>query len=143
VGLSGEHHESVLPGPSQRKIIIEIDVSDDDDDDDDDDEQTLAIEDRLPRVECNSPQHRCLIKLSRYRTFRAALYRLFADIKPKATQLPFDYVIRAVNKGLPIEKQFCSLEAKRILKFMRDKLLDSLCADRVTGVNLQEVKLYA
>jgi hypothetical protein len=68
---------------------------------------------------------------------------LFADIQPEATQLPFDIVIGAINKALPIEQQFVAVEAKQILKFMKDKLLDSLCADRVTRVDLEEIRLYA
>jgi hypothetical protein len=113
-------------GSRTAPISIEADLSDSDE-----------------QVECKDPRLRCLVRPYRYRTFRAGLYRLFADIQPEATQLPFDIVIGAINKALPIEQQFVAVEAKQILKFMKDKLLDSLCADRVTRVDLEEIRLYA
>jgi hypothetical protein len=95
----------------------------------------------LPASE--TKRKRCLVTPNRYRAFRASLYTLFAVIKPKVRRMEFEEVIKFINKDLPGEQQFDQIEAKRVLKYMREKLLDSLCADRVVGVDLAGVKLYA
>jgi len=109
----------------------------------DDDEQASETEPSSPINEYKSPRKRCLVKPGRYRAFRTGLYTLFAITKPKARQIPFDKVLRVINNNLSVEKQFSPLEAKQVLKYMREKLFDSLCADRVVDVNLKEIKLYA
>jgi hypothetical protein len=122
--FGGEQHRLARSDSSQS--IIEADSNDNDEE-----------------IECKYPLKQCLVKPRRYRIFRASIYKLFAITTPDTKQLPFNMVIKTVNKSLVVEQQFSTVEAKRILKFMKDKLLDSLCADRVTGVNLEEVKLYA
>jgi hypothetical protein len=97
----------------------------------------------LPSTEPKDPRKRCLVKGRRYRVFRDGLYKLFAVKKPHVHQLPFAEVLTTVNEGLPAERRFTLLEAKQVLKYMEEKLFDSLCVDRITGVDLRDVELYA
>jgi hypothetical protein len=84
---------------------------------------------------------RCLVTKNRFRVFRNGLYAI--SVETKSQNMPFDHVRHTINDGLPAEERFSLLEAKRVLKYMKEKLFDSLCADRVTGVDLRDVELYA
>ena len=106
-------------------------------------EQGLTTEPPSPTAARKYRRKRCLVKSARYRAFRTGLYALFAVKAPGARELPFQKVLRAINGELPAEKRFGSLEAKQILKYMKDKLIDSLCADRVAGVDFTGIQLYA
>ena len=65
------------------------------------------------------------------------MYELFAIRKPKVRQLPFAEVLKTVNNGLAVEQRFTLLEAKRVLKYMKETLFDSLCVDGVAEVDLE------
>ena len=130
-----ELNEDVPSGSSRSSSPVEITSEDD--------EQASQTEPSFPINKYKSPLKRCLVEPGRYRAFRTGLYTLFAITKPKARQIPFDKVLRVINNNLSVEKQFSPLEAKQVLKYMREKLFDSLCADRVVDVNLKEIKLYA
>jgi len=97
----------------------------------------------LRSTEPKDPRKRCLVKGKRYRVFRDGLYKLFAVAEPHIHQMPFAEVLKRVNKGLPAERRFTLLETKQVLKFMKEKLFDSLCVDRVADVDLRDVELYA
>ena len=130
-----EMNEDVPSGSSRSSSPVEITSEDD--------EQASDTEPSSPIDGYKSPRRKCLVKLGRYRAFRTGLYTLFAITKPKARQIPFDKVLRVINNNLSVEKQFSPLEAKQVLKYMKERLFDSLCADRVVGVNLEGIKLYA
>ncbi|KAI4605387.1 hypothetical protein J4E80_010650 [Alternaria sp. BMP 0032] len=130
-----ELNEDVPSGASRGSSPIEINSEDD--------EQASDTEPSSPIDGYKSPRRKCLVKPGRYRAFRTGLYTLFAITKPKAQQIPFDKVLRVINNNLSVEKQFSPLEAKQVLKYMREKLFDSLCADRVVDVNLEGINLYA
>ncbi|KAI4612146.1 uncharacterized protein J4E87_010336 [Alternaria ethzedia] len=127
-------NEDVPSGSSRSSSPVEITSEDD--------EQASDTEPSSPIDGYKSPRRRCLVKSGRYRAFRTGLYT-FAITNPKAQEIPFDKVLKIINGQLPVEKQFSLLEAKQVLKYMREKLFDSLCADRVVGVNLEGIKLYA
>ncbi|KAI4678650.1 hypothetical protein J4E81_010639 [Alternaria sp. BMP 2799] len=127
-------NEDVPSGSSRSSSPVEITSEDD--------EQASDTEPSSPIDGYKSPRRRCLVKPGRYRAFRTGLYT-FAITKPKARQIQFEKVLKIINGQLPVEKQFSLLEAKQVLKYMREKLFDSLCADRVVGVNLEGIKLYA
>jgi hypothetical protein len=131
--VEDEESERGSPHTSRSTSTIAIKVSD----------AETASRARFLPLASETKQNRFLVTPKRYRMFRANLYTLFAVIKPKARRMEFEEVIKYINKDLPAEQRFHRIEAKRVLNYMREKLLDSLCADRVVGADLAGVELYA
>ncbi|KAL1793809.1 hypothetical protein ACET3X_007230 [Alternaria dauci] len=96
-----------------------------------------------PTIASTLPGKRCLIKIRRYRQFREGLFRLFAITKLHTRHMTFIEVLEGINKDHLREQKFTSLEAKRALKRMQEKLFDSLCIDRVVDLEWGDIELYA
>ncbi|KAF1831372.1 hypothetical protein BDW02DRAFT_572056 [Decorospora gaudefroyi] len=83
---------------------------------------------------------KCLVTRRSYSLFRNGLYTIFVGTEQQEMDLV--NVLETVNHALADQDKFTVVEAKRVIMYMREKLLDSLCVDRITGVDLEGVKLY-